>query len=235
VDLSVTISPLTEGGRVIGASKIARDISQRKHAEQHRDLLIHELNHRVKNTLATVQSLAMQTFRGPETRRALETFDARLLALSGAHNVLTRESWKGADIREIVRNTVAAWSGGTVSRIVVGGPELRLRPAAALAMAMALHELATNATKYGALSNKDGNVSVHWTISDGNPAHFELRWLEQGGPPVRVPTARGFGTRLIEYGLAQDLGGTVELAFNDGGVECTIGAPLDDIREEGAV
>ncbi|MGH8146694.1 MAG: chemotaxis protein CheB [Rhodanobacteraceae bacterium] len=234
LDISVTISPLTVAGRVVGASKIARDITERKRAEQHRDLLINELNHRVKNTLATVQSLAMQTFKGPGTKRALETFDARLLALSAAHNVLTRESWKGAGIREIVHNATEAWSGGAMSHLDVNGPELRLRPAAALALAMALHELATNATKYGALSNNAGKVSVHWAVSDDDPANFKLQWLERGGPPVRAPSTRGFGTRLIEFGLAQDLGGTVELAFNDAGVECTIDAPLDDICEEDA-
>lgn len=236
LDVSVTISPLRDkGGRVVGASKIARDITARKRYERHRELLIQELNHRVKNTLASVQALAAQTFRGSWMRDAVATFEARLLAMSRAHDVLTRQSWQGAGIREVVGDAVAAWAGKSGERASFDGPELSLRPAVALALAMALHELATNAVKYGALSNKKGKVSIQWSVSDDPKPCFRLRWLEQGGPPVHVPERRGFGSRLIEYGLARDLGGTVELSFHGGGVECTIEAPLEEICEEGTV
>jgi PAS domain S-box-containing protein len=233
LDVSVSISPLRDKrGRVVGASKIARDISARRRYEQHRELLIQELNHRVKNTLASVQALAAQTFRGSGMRDAVATFEARLLAMSRAHDVLTRQSWQGAGIREVVGDAVAAWAGKSGERATFDGPELRLRPAVALALAMALHELATNAVKYGALSNKKGKVAIEWSVSDDPEPCFRLRWLEQGGPPVQAPVRRGFGSRLIEYGLARDLGGTVHLSFNEGGVECGIEAPLEEIREE---
>lgn len=233
LDVSVTISPLRDKhGRVIGASKIARDITERKRYELHRELLIQELNHRVKNTLASVQALAAQTFRGSGMRDAVATFEARLLAMSRAHDVLTRENWKGAGIREIVGDAVAAWAGKSSPRATCAGPDLLLRPPAALALAMALHELATNAVKYGALSNKEGTVSIRWSVSDDPERCFRLRWLEQGGPPVHPPTKRGFGSRLIQYALARDLGGTVRLAFDAGGVECRIEAPLEDVRGE---
>lgn len=236
LDVSVTISPLRDKhGRVVGASKIARDISERKHYERHRELLIQELNHRVKNTLASVQALAAQTFRGSGMQDAVATFEARLLAMSRAHDVLTRQSWQGAGIREVVGNAVATWAGKTGERAKFDGPELRLRPAVALALAMALHELATNAVKYGALSNKRGKVSIEWTVTREPQAGFRLRWLEQGGPPAHAPARRGFGSRLIEYGLARDLGGTVDLSFKPAGVECTIEAPIEEICEQGTV
>jgi PAS domain S-box-containing protein len=236
LDVSVTISPLRDRrGRIIGASKIARDIGERKQYERHRELLIQELNHRVKNTLASVQALAAQTFRGSGMRESVATFEARLLAMSRAHDVLTRQSWQGAAIREVVGDAVAAWAGKSGERASFEGPELRLRPAVALALAMALHELATNAVKYGALSNKKGKVSIEWSVSQDPQACFRLRWREQGGPPVHAPARRGFGSRLIEYALARDLGGTVDLSFGKGGVECRIEAPLEEIREEGTV
>jgi PAS domain S-box-containing protein len=236
LDVSVTISPLrNKDGRIIGASKIARDVTERKRYERHRELLIQELNHRVKNTLASVQALAAQTFRGAGMRESVANFEARLLAMSAAHDVLTRQSWQGAGIREVVGDAVATWAGKSGQRASFHGPELRLRPAVALALAMALHELATNAVKYGALSNKKGKVSIEWSVSDDPQPCFRLCWRECGGPPVHAPVRRGFGSRLIEYGLARDLGGTVDLSFNAGGVECRIEAPLEGIREEGAV
>jgi two-component system CheB/CheR fusion protein len=236
LDVSVTISPLRDkDGRIVGASKIARDVTERKRYERHRELLIQELNHRVKNTLASVQALAAQTFRGSGMREAVAIFEARLLAMSRAHDVLTRQSWQGAGIREVVGDAVAAWAGKSSERASFDGPELSLRPAMALALAMALHELATNAVKYGALSNKTGRVSIRWSVSDDARPCFHLHWLEQDGPPVHAPAKRGFGSRLIEYGLARDLGGTVELSFHEKGVECTIQAPLEEICEQGTV
>ncbi|MGH6841588.1 MAG: sensor histidine kinase, partial [Methylocella sp.] len=208
--VSLTVSPIKDSAsHVIGASKIARDISERRWIEEHRTVLINELNHRVKNTLATVQSLASQTLRNAKsTADAREVLDARLLALAKAHDVLTREHWTGAGLNEVITEAIDAYSGERQAiGVHAGGPDLRLRTISALALSMALHELATNAVKYGALSTTTGTVAIDWRIADDDPPRFRLCWTETGGPPVEEPSRRGFGSRLVESGLAQDLGG----------------------------
>jgi two-component sensor histidine kinase/CheY-like chemotaxis protein len=219
------------GGDIQGAVCGAIDITDRKRQERHRDLLINELNHRVKNTLATVQSFAMQTLRNATTvAEGRKAFDSRLIALSKAHDVLVREHWEGAGLREVVGEALAAYSENRrKSRLRFDGPELRLQPKAALAVSMALHELATNAVKYGALSNDTGKVQIRWTV-ENEARDFHFRWSESGGPLVVVPRKRGFGSRLIEQGLSQDLAAQVRLEFEEDGVVCTIKAPLDEVR-----
>jgi PAS domain S-box-containing protein len=194
-------------------------------------LMVDELNHRVKNTLATVQSLVRQTLRNAGSKADGQwLLDSRLVALSKAHDVLTREHWEGADIHEVVANAMSAYaSDGAPDRIRIGGPQLNLRPKAVLALSMALHELATNAVKYGALSTSAGCVSVNWGDESGND-RFRLRWNESGGPPVVPPRRRGFGSRLVEQGLAHDLGGEVRLLFGTDGLTCTIDAPLGKVQ-----
>jgi two-component sensor histidine kinase len=208
-----------------------RDISERKQAQEHREMLINELNHRVKNTLATVQSFANQTLRNANnTAEASIIFNSRLLALARAHDVLTREHWAGADLRKVVSDAVAAYSeDGRAPRVQVNGPDLRLQPKSALALSMALHELATNAVKHGALSNGSGAVEIDWHISRDEQQRFRLRWIESGGPAVEKPRRRGFGSRLVEQGLAQDLAGDVRLDFERAGLVCTIDAPLAEV------
>lgn len=225
-----------ENGTCIRVIGTAIDISARKRAEQHRELLIHELNHRVKNTLATVQSVAALTLRHAESRaHARDVLDQRLVALSKAHDVLTRENWESAGLREVVENAAAGYaSTAFAGRFEVDGPDLRLRPGAALSLSMALHELATNAVKYGALCNDEGKVAICWWCEgeadrSNGAARFRLRWTESGGPPARVPTRRGFGSRLIEEGLAHDLGGVVRMDFTDSGLSCELDAPLREI------
>jgi PAS domain S-box-containing protein len=232
LDVSLSISPLTDTqGRIVGTSKIARDITERKRQQQNRELLINELNHRVKNTLATVQSLAMQTLRHAATpAEGRDSFEARLVALSKAHDVLTREHWEGASLNKVVADAIAAYSCDIKkSRFQVAGPIVRLQPKTVLALSMALHELATNAVKYGALSNRTGSVEINWRLIPGDQQRFQLRWAESGGPPVETPRRRGFGSRLIEQGLAQDLAGAARLTFARGGLVCAIDAPLDEI------
>jgi PAS domain S-box-containing protein len=207
---------------------VAIDITERKRSEQHQQLLINELNHRVKNTLATVQSIASQTLRNSdnpdEARSAIET---RLFALSRAHDVLTRENWEGAGLKEIVTQAMAPYRHEQEDRLHIAGPEVRLSPSMALAFAMALHELATNAVKYGALSDASGEIRVAWRLNKRDEAiHLHLTWTESGGPPVAPPTRRGFGTRLIERSLAQDLQGEVRIAFEPTGLVCTVDAPV---------
>jgi signal transduction histidine kinase/CheY-like chemotaxis protein len=227
VTLIFQASPIRDSaGYFQGAVCAAIDITDRKRQERHRELLVNELNHRVKNTLTTVQSFAMQTLRNAASlTEGRLAFDARLIALSKAHDVLVRENWEAAGLREVVSEALAAYAEAKERRLSFSGPDIRLRPKAALALSMALHELATNAVKYGALSNGTGQVEVTWTNGD----QFQLRWVEAGGPPVMMPSRRGFGSRLIEQGLSHELGGRADLMFESGGVVCVIRAPLDEI------
>jgi two-component sensor histidine kinase len=195
-----------------------RELAQRRKAEEHQVLLINELNHRVKNTLATVQSLGVQTLRTSSdqdgARRALE---GRLMALSAAHNLLTASSWESAELVEVVRQAVAPFGP---ERFDCEGPAVRLNPSQALAMAMAFHELGTNAIKYGALSAPHGRVAIDWRSLGAQ--EVELVWSESGGPEVAIPERRGFGSRLILEGLARELGNEVGLNFEPAGVRCVI-------------
>jgi two-component sensor histidine kinase len=170
----------------------------------------------------------MQTLRTNGTPEDVkEAVQMRLLALSRAHDVLTRESWDGADLIEVVTRALEPYQTSNENRLHIAGPHVRLTPRMSLALAMALHELATNAVKYGALSNKAGIVEVSWTVQNGaTPPRLTLRWTESGGPPVKAPQRRGFGSRLIERSLAQDLDGQVEIAFMPTGVVCTVDAPV---------
>jgi PAS domain S-box-containing protein len=226
-DVAVTPIP-NPGGSVDKLLSVSRDITETKQMEEHQRLLINELNHRVKNTLATVQSIASQTLRNAATlEKAQAAFEARLLALSRAHNVLTRENWDGAHLREIVAEAVAPYSNQREDRLHLSGPDVRLSPRMALALAMALQELATNAVKYGALSNEVGEIRIQWTLDrTQEPPRLHLTWEESGGPPVQAPKRRGFGTRLIERSLAMDLEGDVRIEFAPSGVTCTVDAPL---------
>jgi two-component sensor histidine kinase len=160
----------------------------------------------------------------PAMRAAI---DGRLLALAAVHDVLTRESWQSADLGEVVAGALAPFGGGDVSRFRVQGPAVLLQPRAAVALAMGLHELATNAAKYGALHADAGRVRFAWEMVA--PQSLMLTWTEQGGPPVSVPSRRSFGTNMIEGALACDLAGTATIHFDPAGVRCVIEAPLDEI------
>jgi two-component sensor histidine kinase len=178
-----------------------------------------------------VQSIVGQTLRNAETtEEARSALESRLLALSRVHDVLTRENWDGADLRELVAEAVEPYSNPGEDRLHLSGEAIRLPPRMALALAMAVQELATNAVKYGALSNATGEVRIQW--ADGND-RLHLTWTETGGPPVKAPRRRGFGTRLIERSLASDLDGEVRITFEPGGLVCTVDAPLtrSDTRE----
>ena len=205
-----------------------REIAERRRAEEHQRLLINELNHRVKNTLATVQSIAAQTRRTTRDPKAsYEAFIDRLVALSRAHDVLTRQRWEGADLREIVAGAVEPFDAGG-QRFRMSGPSVWMEPQPALALAMALHELATNAVKYGALSVSEGRVALGWTVApdDGDGIAVELTWVESKGPRVVAPTRKGFGSRLLERGLAAELNGSVRVDYRPDGLVCTMQARL---------
>jgi PAS domain S-box-containing protein len=217
-----------EDGQLKRLWGIQRDITDRKRAEEQRTLLINELNHRVKNTLATVQSIASQTLRNaPTMQDAKEAFEGRLMALARAHDVLTNESWEGAELRNIVAQALAPYRSFGEDRLTIKGPEVRLSPRIALALSMALQELTTNAVKHGALSNATGKVDIIWDVVSAEPGiRLHLCWQESGGPPVQTPTRQGFGSRLIERSLARELNGNVQIKFHPEGVLCTVDAPL---------
>ena len=205
-----------------------RAVQELRAALGQKELLVNELNHRVKNTLSTVQSIAFQTLRNAASPKdATRALESRLAALAKAHDVLTRENWEAANIGEIVAKAVEPYRSATEHRIHIGGSAARLPPRMALALAMALQELATNAVKYGALSNHAGEVRVHWELSKGEGLYtLNVRWEESGGPAVSKPARRGFGTRLIERTVKQQLGGDVSVEFSPSGLVCDIRVPL---------
>jgi len=213
---------IVEGGSARRMAGVSLDITERRRAEARQTLLLNELNHRVKNTLAAVQSIAYQTLRSARTPADFrDAFESRLLALSQTHNLLTRENWEGASLSDVLQAEFDAFGGD--GRTIVEGPDIHLSPKAAVAIGMAFHELATNATKYGALSTPQGAVKVTWRV-DGDK--LQLDWQEQGGPTVDVPHRRGFGSRLLEQGLSAELGGDVRIVFAAQGVSCAVRLPL---------
>jgi PAS domain S-box-containing protein len=216
-----------ETGHVLRSRGVVVDITEQKRWEEHQRLLINELNHRVKNTLTIVQGLAQQTFRrsiDPADARA--AFDARLTALSATHNLLTEENWEAASLQEIVETAVRATASSGV-QLTWNGPDVKLAPQTAVSFALAVHELCTNAIKYGALSVETGRVHVESNITTrGGEPRLSFRWREIGGPAVVQPTRRGFGTEMIERGLAGQLGGSARVDFRPEGLVCEIEAPL---------
>jgi PAS domain S-box-containing protein len=211
---------------------VVEDITPRKLAEtqqaRHRDqlrLMVNELNHRVKNTLATVQSMAAQTLRHErDPGRAYQTFEARLIGLSEAHNVLTRENWNGAALREVAERALAPFAASNRGQVEIRGDDVRLAPAAALTLSLVFHELATNAVKYGALSAETGQVALTWRLGAGGL--LDLEWRESGGPPVKAPARRGFGSRLIEGAFKGELRGAVAMDYAAAGFHCAMRAEL---------
>ncbi len=207
----------------------ARDITEKKRSELHLRLMVNELNHRVKNSLAMVQGVAAQTFRSTDNiEAARKAFTERLVALARAHDVLTATKWESGDLREVVALVVDSHAGDEADRFDIAGPEAAISPKAVLSIAMALHELATNAVKYGALSTPQGQVTVRWALPnvDGE-RRLSFRWVESGGPVVVPPQRRGFGLKMIERGLAAELQGEVRIEFLKSGVVCTIDAPYE--------
>lgn len=214
-------------GAVSGVFVQGHDVTEEVEAEQRQNLLINELNHRVKNTLAIVQGLAQQSFPRAEQQdggHALESFSARLSALASAHNLLTACNWETADLSDLITGALEATVGPEAERYHVGGPRVVLRPQAAVALSMIVHELSTNAIKYGALSEPDGRVAVSWTAEPiGDRCRWAIEWVERGGPPVSPPERQGFGTRLIRRGLGER-DGKVELSYEPEGLRCRIEA-----------
>ncbi|SDY06789.1 HWE histidine kinase domain-containing protein [Citreimonas salinaria] len=204
------------------------EILERQKFEEHQEFLIQELNHRVKNMLATVQSIATQTLRGRAEDEAMETFQGRLLALSKSHSLIMRENWREVDLRDVAATALApfldAHAAGDRARLT--GPPVRLSPKVALSLGMGFHELATNAAKYGALGAEAGVVEIRWRNVDAD--EICITWVEKNGPSVKPPRRKGFGSRLLERGLAHELGGTVKLVHDPGGLICEIRMPVPE-------
>lgn len=226
LDISLTISPVKDGsGRIVGASKIARDITAQKRMEEQRDLLIAELSHRVKNTLAIVLSIAQQSFANPDVPEARRSFESRIRGLAQTHSRLAEANWSGVSVEMLLKDELAPYRQENGDNVKISGPCVVLNSRAALMLGMALHELATNAAKYGALSCKAGQVHVSWRIDRGM---LHLDWIESGGPPVMAPSRSGFGRLLIERALASDLRGEARMEFAPQGLHCAISVPLQD-------
>lgn len=223
-------TPLRDAeGNLSGAINMLIDISERKAAEERQRVLIDELNHRVKNTLATVQSLAQQTARHVRDLGDFNcSFESRLLGLAHAHDLLTRSHWGRTPLRTLIAEAMAP---AAAQRITADGPFVQLNPKAALALAMVLNELLTNAMKYGALSAEGGDIHILWAERDHaqGPA-LAVEWREQGGPRVTPPKASGFGSKLMRRCIENDLGGTFELSFAPAGVQVDLTVPLSELR-----
>jgi PAS domain S-box-containing protein len=226
--LSRAMPVRNEAGEVIRWFGTNTDITDMREAEERQKLLLDELNHRVKNTLAAVQSLARQSARGaPDVDSFMERFESRLLTLSRAHTLLARDVWQGAGLTNIISECLAPFIEDE-SRISISGPPVRLGPTAAVTLGMAMHELITNAVKYGALSAPGGQIDIRWELDleGGSEPALQLTWRERGGPKITKVGRRGFGSRLIEDGLSRELSGEAKLTFEETGAVCRMRLPL---------
>jgi PAS domain S-box-containing protein len=231
IDVSLAISPVKDAsGKVVGASKIARDITERKQAESRQELLTREVHHRTKNLFAVVHAVVARSFAGKLTvQDAEEAVLSRLRSLAQTHVMLIDKEWQGADLAEVVRTELSPHA----DRVQVGGPKLVLSAKAAQNFALALHELATNAAKYGALSNATGRVDVGWSIAESDgPGSFTFRWQERGGPPVSPPTQKGFGSVVLEQVMAEYFDIPPRVDFAVGGVSYEINGSLDAVTAD---
>ena len=231
IDLSVSEVPLSDRRLFTG---IIRDISGRKEIEQHRALLVAELSHRVKNTLATVISIARQTFPREEPfTSAVEAFDGRIRAMAHTHSRLAERSWTEVSLAEVIDGEVSPYRNN--GNVLTSGPDVMLKPRVAISLGMAFHELITNAAKHGALSKDGGSVEIAWDWVRQSDNQLRIRWTERGGPDAATPARSGFGRLLLERGLAHELRGKVQLEFAREGLKCTIVFPLDGnpIQDDG--
>jgi PAS domain S-box-containing protein len=235
---SVLVSPVHDkNGATVQHFVSLVDLTKHKQDQAHCKMLIDELNHRVKNTLSTVQSIVIQALRTPARNDVVrESVQTRLFALSRSHDLLSSDHWKGAGLHDLVDNALEPFRvvEGHAERFVVTGENVLLQPKTTLALAIAFHELATNAVKYGAFSNEAGTILIRWKVErEPEGKRLNLRWEEHDGPAVAPPTRKGFGSWVIERGLAHELEGEVELSYPVDGVVCTINIPLAGVTHDG--
>jgi len=234
IRISGRVRPSADG--TLSLVGVSQNITARRLADERQAILVHELNHRVKNTLATVQSVAAMTRRSAQDGDlgAWDAFSGRLQGLSKTHDLLTATQWQGALLEDVLRNELEPYQDTMRQRIRLRGPRISLQPSAVLALGLAVHELATNASKYGSLAVPEGKVNVMWaTTPTLSPPMLIVEWVESGGPLVTPPKRQGFGTKLIQRGLAQQLGGEIKLAFEPEGVRCVITFPIKNVMVDG--
>ncbi len=205
------------------------DAEQRENADRLQKLILEELHHRIKNTLATVSAIASQSLRAATSiEHGQHAIESRLLALGRAHDLLLQARWSSADLAHIVRGATEPYDGEGKGKFSIGGPNLKIVSGAVIALAMTLNELCTNATKFGALSVPPGRIEIAWTIDDGNQ-RLRLTWTENGGPGVHAPARQSFGTRLIET-LGKQLNGKVEMSYAPTGFIYVLDVPLSSLK-----
>ena len=235
---AIFISPVhDENGDVVQYFASFVDLTKHKEEKAHSQMLIEELNHRVKNTLATVQSVVWQALQANSDPILIKaSIESRLFALSRSHDLLTREKWGSAGLLDVLLDVLKPFEvgNGRAERIVIKGDNVRFPPQAALALGIAFNELATNAVKYGSLSNGVGSILIESKIEQ-TPAggRLMLQWQEKGGPPVTLPSHIGFGSRVIEHGLAHALQGSAHLDYRPGGLVCTMNIPIPRVKQDG--
>ncbi len=225
VDISLSVSPVKDlNGKITGASKIARDITERKQAQTRQEVLARELHHRTKNLFAVVQAVVSRSFAGKQSvKDAQTTVMNRLKSLANTHALLIDKEWHGADIAEVVRTEMSPYT----DRVTMDGPTVILSVQAAQNFALAVHELATNAAKYGALSNQVGQVDISWSVLEANGrSQFTFRWQERGGPPVSPPAGKGFGQVVLEQVMAEFFDPPPKIKFSPRGVSYRLSGSL---------
>ncbi|WP_152047651.1 HWE histidine kinase domain-containing protein [Aureimonas psammosilenae] len=227
---ALLMSPVFDGDDLIYFFASQLDVSDRKRAEEHRFLLNRELDHRVKNTLATVQTVVLQTLKDSSVpREVASAVSGRLQALARSHDVLTAEAWASALLKDVVQGALEPVHARLGTRISVEGPPVRLKPRIATMLSLAVHELGANAQRYGSLSNGVGTVHVGWSVENGR---LSLEWRETDGPPVAEPSSRGYGTRVVERVLAAEFGGKASIDFAPGGIVFSLDAPVEGLANE---
>lgn len=228
IHVSLTISPIrSKSGRIIGASKIGRDVTERHRAEQTQRLLMRELNHRSKNLLAVVEAMVRKTATTTPPRELIGRISQRLQALSAIQNLLVYGDWRGVDLRTLATAQISSYADG---RLELNGPTLMLVPAAAQALGLAFHELATNAVRHGALTSEEGSVAVDWKVAEREGRRvFELAWIEARGPAVSVPAGTSFGTTILKRATEEALGGTVSIDYARDGLRWVLTAPANEV------
>ena len=223
IDISLTVSPIMDGqGIVVGASKIARDITDRKRSEAHISALAHEAEHRAKNVLATVQA-AVRLTEAETVAEFKNAIEGRLLALANVHTLFVKSRWVGAELHDLINKELSPYRKGDGTRVAIEGPALVLEPSSAQTIAVVSHELATNAVKYGALSVNKGRIIISWMHSEHG--QLVLRWTESGGPAVTTPTRKGFGTRVMAS-MIHNARGEIRFDWHPAGLACEMAFPI---------